>query len=318
MNRTLVEMARCLLIKSNLPPSFWAEAIATAAYIRNRSPSRSLDDSTPFETRFGYKADVSNLKIFGCKAYALNKDPGRSKLGPKSKPCVFVGYCDDSKAYRLWDPESRKIIKSRDVIFNEESRGSPTSEKQENFMEFQIYFREFETNPRNDEPEIQPENVHEDQQKSEMNPEIDFDDIIDDHKFIPQNDINEDQEFGIDSQHEIDDSERDQELEVQIKRGPGRPEIVKTGNRGRPSKRYQMVKVENVKEETNLIEYDVLDPTIEEAIGGPHAREWREAMQLEFDSLQKSDAWVLVERPANKRVINCKWVLRTNLTHREI
>lgn len=48
-NRTLVEMARCLMLQSKLPPHFWAEAIATAAYIRNRCPTRNLEDSTPFE-----------------------------------------------------------------------------------------------------------------------------------------------------------------------------------------------------------------------------------------------------------------------------
>jgi len=44
MNRTLIEMARCLLSQANLPKEFWAKAVATAVYIRNRCPTKELED----------------------------------------------------------------------------------------------------------------------------------------------------------------------------------------------------------------------------------------------------------------------------------
>ena len=47
--RTLLETARCLLMESELPASFWAEAVNTACYIRNRCPSRRLNGKTPLE-----------------------------------------------------------------------------------------------------------------------------------------------------------------------------------------------------------------------------------------------------------------------------
>ena len=56
MNRTLVEMARCLLTQAGLENRFWGEAINTAAYLRNRAPSIALKDSTPFEIFTGNKA----------------------------------------------------------------------------------------------------------------------------------------------------------------------------------------------------------------------------------------------------------------------
>lgn len=40
-NRTLVEAARCMIIQSGLPASFWAEAISTANYIRNQCVTRA-------------------------------------------------------------------------------------------------------------------------------------------------------------------------------------------------------------------------------------------------------------------------------------
>lgn len=101
MNRTLVEMARCLLSQANLSNEFWAEAVSTAAYIRNRCPTKVLGNMTPFESWFGRKPNVSHFKTFGCKAYVLNKAPTRGKLEPKSKEHILLGYATDAKAYRL-------------------------------------------------------------------------------------------------------------------------------------------------------------------------------------------------------------------------
>ena len=61
------------------------------------------------------------MNIFSCDAYALIPRNQRSKLDPKSKCCVFVGYDYAVKGYRLWDPSSRKIVISRDVTFDESS-----------------------------------------------------------------------------------------------------------------------------------------------------------------------------------------------------
>ena len=64
MNRTLVERARCMLFEAKLQKSFWAEAVATAAYIINRSPSRVLAEVTPCEKWSGKKPNISHLKIW--------------------------------------------------------------------------------------------------------------------------------------------------------------------------------------------------------------------------------------------------------------
>ncbi|KAL3830794.1 hypothetical protein ACJIZ3_019596 [Penstemon smallii] len=119
MNRTLTERARTMRMQSGLPKMFWAEAVNIAAYLINRSPSVPLEHKIPEEVWSGKDVKLSHLKVFGCIAYVHISDHGRNKLDPKSKKCIFLGYGDDEFGYRIWDDANRKIIRSRDVIFNE-------------------------------------------------------------------------------------------------------------------------------------------------------------------------------------------------------
>jgi hypothetical protein len=68
------------------------------------------------------KPDVSHLRVFGCKAFAHVPDEKRTKLESKSMPCVFLGYYEGTKAYRFMCVETKRIIKSRDVMFIEGSK----------------------------------------------------------------------------------------------------------------------------------------------------------------------------------------------------
>ena len=112
-------MARCKLKAQDLPDSFWAEAINTAIYILNRSFTKAVKDMTPHEAYSGKKPSVEHFRIFGCHCYAHVPNSTRTKLESKSKKCVFLGYSEESKAYRLYDSEAKKIIVSRDVVFAE-------------------------------------------------------------------------------------------------------------------------------------------------------------------------------------------------------
>jgi hypothetical protein len=59
------------------------------------------------------------LKTFGCEAFVHIDKEYRTKLEAKSKKCTFIGYGVNDFGYCLWDYENNKIIRSRDVIFNE-------------------------------------------------------------------------------------------------------------------------------------------------------------------------------------------------------
>ena len=84
MNRTIMEKARTMLLEARLPESFWAEAVNTAVYLHNQSPTRSLDNMSPYEAWNGVKPDLSHIKVFGCDAYQFVPNEKRGKLQAKS------------------------------------------------------------------------------------------------------------------------------------------------------------------------------------------------------------------------------------------
>ena len=74
---------------------------------------------TPQEAWSGRKPAVDHFRIFGCIAYAHVPDETRKKLENKSLKCVFLEVSKTSKAYKLYDPLTKKVVVSRDVIFDE-------------------------------------------------------------------------------------------------------------------------------------------------------------------------------------------------------
>ena len=117
MNRTIEERIRCMLSHSKLPKFFWGEAMRTSIDLINLSPSVPLKGDVPERVWTGKDVSYDNLRVFGCKAFVHNPKDGRSKLDVKAKQCIFLGYGHEEFGYRLWDPLSRKIVRSRDVVF---------------------------------------------------------------------------------------------------------------------------------------------------------------------------------------------------------
>ena len=116
MNRTLLNMIRTKIIESGIPKPLWGEALKCSAYELNRTPTTALDKGmTPSQIWHG-RNDISKLRIFGCRAWYVNLPRG-NKIDSKSTGSVMVGYCGGG--YRLWHIRDEKIVKSRDVTFDE-------------------------------------------------------------------------------------------------------------------------------------------------------------------------------------------------------
>ena len=105
----------------NLPHYYWAEAVHTVVYIMNKTPTAVVHGVTPEERFIGRKLDLSHLKVFGCIAYVHILDELCGKLDPKAEKCVFVGYSLEQKGYRCYNPVTRELRVSRDVVFYEMS-----------------------------------------------------------------------------------------------------------------------------------------------------------------------------------------------------
>ena len=109
-----------MLVESHLPASFWGEALSTFLHVRNRSPTSSLPSKhTPYELWFGKKPSISHLRVFGCRAYVHIQKDQRKSLQPHSVKCIFLGYPTEYKGWKCYDPATKKVLISRDVIFNE-------------------------------------------------------------------------------------------------------------------------------------------------------------------------------------------------------
>jgi hypothetical protein len=105
INRTLIEKTRALLTEKDLSKDLWAAAIQAAAiqaaaFIHNVTPS-ARQEVTRHELFYGEPADIARLRVFGCLAYPLTPEPRRKKLDARSEPGLFIGYAQDSKAWRI-------------------------------------------------------------------------------------------------------------------------------------------------------------------------------------------------------------------------
>lgn len=109
-----------MLETSDLPPSLWGEAVLTVYYLWNRTESKVLPPGkTPYELVNGKQPDLSHLRVFRACCFARIPSELQVKLGPHSRPTIFVGYPEGTKGYRLRDKDTGVFYVVRDVIFDE-------------------------------------------------------------------------------------------------------------------------------------------------------------------------------------------------------
>ena len=122
-NRTIMERARSMSTDCDLPTYLWTEAVSNATYLINWSPTRANSGMMPEEKYIGTIPDVSILKIFGCLVHVHVPKESQKKLDSKTQTCIFLGIDSETKAYRLYDNQRRKVIINRDIVFNESCVG---------------------------------------------------------------------------------------------------------------------------------------------------------------------------------------------------
>ena len=90
-----------MLEEKSLPKFYWAEAVRTAVYIQNRIRDKVLAHELYFRT----KPNLRHLRVFDRIAYA--------------EKCILVGYSDEQKGYKCYNPSTKQACVSRDIVFHE-------------------------------------------------------------------------------------------------------------------------------------------------------------------------------------------------------
>ena len=103
MNSTILEKVKCMLSTTGLPRFFWVETVMTTKHLINRCPSTAIGLKTPQEVWSRKPTNYLNLKVFRCTTYAHVK---QNKLQPKALKCIFIGYPNGVKGYKLCCLES--------------------------------------------------------------------------------------------------------------------------------------------------------------------------------------------------------------------
>jgi len=274
-NRTIVEKARCLLFEAKLPKKFWGEAVSTAVYLLNRSPTKALHNMTPEEAWSGRKPDLRHLRIFGSKAHVHIPKALRHKWDKKSAECILVGYCEDSKAYRLYEPTHQRVIKRRDVIFNEDPMNCNQNQegliKTDNLRNLQEQKPEFLPITEVPVQETSSDTIS-DESDSEGDDYYSPESIEDEHEDIPPQ-------------------------SEQLPRRSSRPP--------KPKRMDEFITY-------SVEELSVSDPSsIEEALHCKDSEKWLEAIQDELRSHQENNTWETAVLPPNRKAINAKWIFKT-------
>ena len=118
-NRHILEVARSLMYTMNVPKFLWSEAVMTAVYLINRTPSRLLGWKTPYEMLRRVNEFIIPPKVFGCTCFVRDHRPSVGKLDPRAVKCIFVGYSSSQKGYKCWSPTEHRLFISMDVTFRE-------------------------------------------------------------------------------------------------------------------------------------------------------------------------------------------------------
>lgn len=277
MNRTIVEKARCMLFDADLNKPFWAEAVSTAVFLINRSPTRCLKDITPEEAWSGKKPNLNNLRVFGCKAMAHVPKQKRKKWDSKSVECIFVGYCVNTKGYRMFDPTSKKCWTARDVTFLENKN-----------------VVEIDTKDQPSEDSLNSNDC------SEPNGAVDLirDSIGTDNLIEVRDENNESVYDDCDESVEEDFYGFEDDVKAKLRRSERVPK----------PKRMDDFYVYN--SQIN----ELGDPlSEEEALKRSDADCWIKAMNEEYQSLIENNTWTLQDLPDGRKVIDNKWVFKTKI-----
>ena len=311
-NRTLMEKARSMLEEAGLERKYWAEAVQTAVHLKNRSPTKAVKGKTPEEAWSGIKPDLSELKVFGCKAYMHVNKEKRTKLDAKSKELTFVGYSTESKAYRLVDLKDGKLYKSRDVTFFENqffNREKSELSTQKNNREIRECIPVTNRSDDHSTPAEQPDLFLECE-------EIENQSEINDSSVL----VNQREERSSSSEQnivEVEPTNNQEEVPDRVEPTDNQEEVPDQGVNEIEHRRYPL-RERKQKDFSDFTLYHTMeeqqnDPlTVEEALKREDRDKWQQAINAELNALKKNGTWTLlkIDPRVHVNVVDSKWIFK--------
>ncbi|BES98060.1 Hydra magnipapillata [Nesidiocoris tenuis] len=308
-NRTLVETARCMMISANMAPAFWAEAVNTANYIRNRCKSRSIDGKIPYELWTGQRTNVGYFKTFGCIGYALEKRKNRGKFDSKTNRCVFLGYSEETKGFKVWYPDQRKVGFTRDVKFlnkfgceNEQFREFIEVKSNEDTTENKMVEIEFHQK----QPRARTQRTEEEETSGNLNLQSDSETP---EQILPNTNENflERTEVFTNEETENPEIENVETTNNEVRREKN---VIPETPILRRSKRVAKKKVFDCCVTGTEIQCEPAgEVKLKEALSGPSKKEWMAAIESEYVALLKNGVWDIVEKPPNRKCVGNRLIL---------
>ena len=108
-----------MMHEKHMPNFYWAEAASTVVYLMNRCTTNGVHELTPYKILVGRKPILLHFKVFGSIAYVRIPNESQEKPDATSEECIFIGYLSAKKGYKCFNPSTREVRISRDVIFDE-------------------------------------------------------------------------------------------------------------------------------------------------------------------------------------------------------
>ena len=123
-NMVIQEMVRAVLHNKDVARNLWGEAVNTACHMVNRVYFRPSTKKTPYELWKGRKPNVKYFIIFGSTCFILKDRENVGKFDSRSDEGIFLGYSSTSKAYRVYNKRTIKVMETVNVDIDESSDSS--------------------------------------------------------------------------------------------------------------------------------------------------------------------------------------------------
>ena len=274
-----------MLIDSGLPKSFWAEACLCATHLTNIVPICEKTGKSPYEMIYKVKPKITHMNAFGSPCFFYTQKVPNDKWDERGIEGIMVGYTERVDGYRIYQPGTRKIRLTKNVVFvgkaqqcNAQVPGSGTAD-------------EVTLN-------LDAQRISDGNKSNEM-PTPDEDEIPEEEPRV-RDSATTDARSGA---HDSTDSDSEPGDESSATIPPQEPRELRH--------KVTLRKPRRLIEEAYSAESSPVGPTtLAQALNSSEAVEWQKAMETELAQIASHKVWSLVEPPNNRKPLTMKWVFK--------